>query len=85
MSETRGVAPPWQSTSGFLRVVTNPRIFKRPETINRAWRQVEEWLNCGNFGIPHAISHVFTAFSVTINEIHGPGRYDGKKLRSSAF
>ena len=43
-----------QTTLGFLRGVTSLRIFKRPETINRAWRQVEEWLNCGNVWIPNA-------------------------------
>jgi toxin-antitoxin system PIN domain toxin len=54
LSEPARVALPWESTLGFLRVVTNPRIFERPETIARAWRQVEEWLNCSNVWIPRA-------------------------------
>lgn len=54
LSETARVALPWESTLGFLRVVTNPRIYERPETIARAWRQVEEWLNSRNVWIPHA-------------------------------
>ena len=45
---------PWESTLGFVRVVTNPRIFERPATITRAWRQVEAWLSCNNVWIPHA-------------------------------
>jgi uncharacterized protein len=54
LNETPRVALPWESTLGFIRVVTNPRIYERPETISRAWRQVEEWLSCRNVWIPHA-------------------------------
>jgi toxin-antitoxin system PIN domain toxin len=54
LSETPRVALPWESTLGFLRVVTNPRIYERPAAIARAWRQVEEWLSCRNVWIPHA-------------------------------
>lgn len=54
LSERARVALPWESTLGFLRVVTNPRIYAQPATIARAWRQVTEWLSCGNVWIPHA-------------------------------
>jgi len=54
LSETARVALPWESTLGFLRVVTNPRIYSQPATIGRAWRQITEWLGCGNVWIPHA-------------------------------
>lgn len=50
-----GVAPvglPWPSILAFLRIVTNPRIFERPETLEGAWRQVEEWLDCLSVWIP---------------------------------
>jgi toxin-antitoxin system PIN domain toxin len=50
-----GVAPvglPWPSILAFLRIVTNPRIFERPEVIEGAWRQVEEWLGCPSVWIP---------------------------------
>jgi hypothetical protein len=29
----------------FLRPVTNPRIFERPEPIEQAWHQAEAWLD----------------------------------------
>jgi toxin-antitoxin system PIN domain toxin len=29
----------------FLRLVSNPRIFERPEPIELAWRQAEAWLS----------------------------------------
>ena len=38
------VAMPWASLLAFLRIVTNPRIFERPEAIGDAWRQVRAWL-----------------------------------------
>jgi uncharacterized protein len=47
------VGLPWPSLLGFLRLVTNPRVFERPESITRAWKQVEEWCGCVNVWIPH--------------------------------
>jgi len=52
LNGTARVGLPWPSLLGFLRVVTNPRIFERPESIASAWRQVEEWLGCPWVWIP---------------------------------
>ena len=38
------VGLPWICLLAFLRIVTNPRIYPRAETISDAWRQVTEWL-----------------------------------------
>lgn len=38
------VGLPWPSLLGFLRIVTNPRVFERPEPMARAWHQVQAWL-----------------------------------------
>jgi toxin-antitoxin system PIN domain toxin len=46
------VGMPWQSLLGFLRIVTNSRIFERPDSLRAAWGQVEEWLECPNVWIP---------------------------------
>ncbi len=54
LNENPRVALPWESTLGFIRAVTNPRIYERPESISRAWLQVDEWLSCRNVWIPHA-------------------------------
>lgn len=43
---------PWSSLLSFLRLVTNPRIFARPEPVAAAWQQVEEWLDCEPAWIP---------------------------------
>jgi uncharacterized protein len=50
-----GVSPvglPWPSLLAFLRIVTNPRIFERPEVLEGAWLQVEEWLDRPSVWIP---------------------------------
>jgi hypothetical protein len=49
---TAQIGLPWTSLVAFLRIVTNPRIFERPEPVARAWRQVTEWLACDSAWIP---------------------------------
>ena len=46
------VGLPWASLLAFLRLVTNSRIFERPETMLDAWRQVRRWLVCEPTWIP---------------------------------
>lgn len=46
------VGLPWPTLLGFVRLVSNPRIFARAETVTHAWRQVEEWLGCDSVWIP---------------------------------
>jgi toxin-antitoxin system PIN domain toxin len=46
------VGLPWPSLVAFLRIVTNPRIFERPESVASAWEQVEAWLRCPVVWIP---------------------------------
>lgn len=46
------VGLPWASLLAFVRLVTNPRIFERTESISAAWRQVEDWLGCDTVWIP---------------------------------
>jgi toxin-antitoxin system PIN domain toxin len=46
------VGLPWSSLLAFLRLVTNPRIFERPEPTASAWQQVEEWLDREGAWVP---------------------------------
>jgi hypothetical protein len=46
------VGMPWPSLLGFLRVVTNPRVFARPLSLAGAWKAVEEWLDRPAVWIP---------------------------------
>jgi toxin-antitoxin system PIN domain toxin len=43
---------PWASVLAFVRIVTNPRVFARPEPVSDAWRQVEAWLDVEGAWIP---------------------------------
>ena len=46
------VALPWASLVAFVRIVTNPRVFERPEPIADAWWQVEAWLDADAVWVP---------------------------------
>ena len=43
---------PWESLLGFVRLVSNPRVFERPEPITDAWKQVDIWLDASSSWIP---------------------------------
>lgn len=50
-----GAAPvglPWMSTLGYLRLVTNSRIFKPPVPTATAWQRVSAWLSADPAWIP---------------------------------
>ena len=47
------VGLPWPSLLAFVRLVSNPRVFERPETVAKAWGQVEQWLACDTSWIPN--------------------------------
>ncbi|MEO9136312.1 MAG: type II toxin-antitoxin system VapC family toxin [Casimicrobiaceae bacterium] len=46
------VGLPWATLLAFLRIVTNPRVFERPEPMSEAWRQVSSWLDADGVWIP---------------------------------
>ena len=52
LSESARVGLPWECLLGFIRVVTNPRIYERPAPVNLAWGQVQRWLSAGNVWTP---------------------------------
>jgi uncharacterized protein len=39
-----GVGMPWSSLLGFVRIVSNPRLFKGAVSVADAWGQVDRWL-----------------------------------------
>lgn len=51
------VGLPWPSVLAFLRLVTNPRVVRRPVPIADAWRQVRGWLACDPVWIPQPTEH----------------------------
>ena len=46
------VGLPWPSLLAFVRLVTNPRIFRQATSPAEAWRQVLDWLACEPVWIP---------------------------------
>jgi uncharacterized protein len=50
------VGLPWLSLLGFIRIATNPRIFKKPLSVSQAWEQIEEWLALPTVWIPQPTS-----------------------------
>lgn len=49
---TARVGLPWASLLAFLRLVTNPRIFARPQALGDAWAEVRGWLSCEPAWLP---------------------------------
>ena len=54
LNGTTRVGLPWPSLLAFLRIVTNPRLFERPEPMADAWKQVRAWLSSAVAWIPTA-------------------------------
>ena len=48
------VGLPWPSLLAFVRIVSNPRVFERPEPVAAAWEQIESWLAAPAAWIPVA-------------------------------
>ncbi len=46
------VGLPWESLVGFVRLVTNPRVYPRPASSTEAWSVVESWLASPSSWIP---------------------------------
>ena len=52
LNGTAPVGLPWPSLLAFLRLTTNPRVFKRPEPVADAWRQILAWVASDSAWIP---------------------------------
>ena len=52
LSASARVGLTWECLLGFMRVVTNPRIYEMPAPVGIAWGQVERWLNARNVWVP---------------------------------
>jgi uncharacterized protein len=52
LSGTTRVGLPWPSLLAFLRLVTNPRVFARPDSAEGAWKQLRAWLGADVVWIP---------------------------------
>lgn len=71
LNGTALVGLPWPTLLAFLRMVTNPRVFERPETIANAWEQVESWLGCPTVWIPQASENHKTVLASLLTRLGG--------------
>lgn len=46
------VGIPWVSLLAFLRISINPRVFTKPLSKAKAWKQIEDWLGCDTVWTP---------------------------------
>jgi uncharacterized protein len=54
LNGTAQVGLPWPSLLAFVRLVSNPRVFASPLTVDAAWKQVESWLQVPVVWVPEA-------------------------------
>jgi toxin-antitoxin system PIN domain toxin len=52
LNGTVRVGLPWPSLLAFVRVASNPVVFRSAGTPRDAWRQVDAWLGCAPAWIP---------------------------------
>lgn len=52
LNGTAQVGLAWPSLLAFTRLVSNPRVFERPQPVTAAWQQVEDWLDREPVWIP---------------------------------
>ena len=71
LNEASMVGIPWASILAFLRIVTNPRVFERPDTLGSAWGQVEAWLDCSNVWIPQPTDNHRATFARLLEHASG--------------
>jgi toxin-antitoxin system PIN domain toxin len=45
LNDVLGVGMAWPSLLGFVRIVSNPRIFENPISVQTAWDQVRNWMD----------------------------------------
>lgn len=63
------VGLPWASLLAFVRLVANPRVFERPDTVANAWAQVREWLSCERVWIPAPTERHADVFEMLLPDV----------------
>lgn len=79
------VGLPWPSVLGFVRLVTNPRVFPRPESFADAWAQVESWLDAPPAWIPTPTDRHRDVFESLLPAVTGPNLVPDAHLAALAI
>ena len=85
LNELARVGLPRQSTLVFVRLVTNPRVFARPEPVKQAWRQVEEWLDVPSAFVPCTTEGHRAVFSTLVGQVTRPNLVPDAHLAALAI
>jgi toxin-antitoxin system PIN domain toxin len=67
------VGLPWTSVLAFLRLVTNPRVFERPQPMHDAWQQVRTSFSSGTAWVPQPTERQAELLGefLAIPDVHG--------------
>lgn len=68
LSSSPRVGLPWPSLLAFVRLVSNPVVFREAVTPRAAWRQVQAWLAVDNVWIPTATDRHGSIFGDWLGE-----------------
>ena len=79
------VGMPWPSLLGFLRVITNRRVFTKADSITSAWKQIEDWLSCPNVWIPMPGENHTVFLARTVADSGGSDRVPDAHLAALAI
>ena len=85
LGESARVGLPWESTLAFVRLVTNPRVFARPESVKQAWQQVEQWLEAPSAFIPSPTERHRAVFSALVPQVTRPNLVPDAHLAALAI
>jgi toxin-antitoxin system PIN domain toxin len=63
----------WAVILGFVRVVTHPRVFERPMSVEGALGRVEEWLGLPHVHLLHPTESHFATWSSLLKQVGTAG------------
>lgn len=71
---------PWPCVHEFIAIVTHPRIYTPPSTLEQALKQVESWMESSRLILAAESSEYWAKFRATASQarVHGPNVHDAR-------
>jgi hypothetical protein len=79
------VGLPWPSLLGFVRIVSNPRVFPKAESPVDAWHQVEDWLAAEAAWVPAPTDRHLDVLAALLPAVSGPNLVPDAHLAALAI
>lgn len=73
LTEGVRVGLPWESLLAFLRILSNPRVVERPESVRSLWSQVHAWLAVDTVWIPPVTERHGALLARLLPQVSRPG------------